>query len=136
VASVAVPLYLSEIGPPKHKNRLGIANQGFIVLGVFTTQALAIPLSRPYLWRIVPLVSAVLSSVLLITSCLVDESPAWARKRDQHSANATLGEVESLLSSDGKPRCLTVASLVCCLVLTMGFSPTRTRSADSVTIVA
>jgi MFS family permease len=87
IATVVTPLYLSETAPPAYKNRLGIANQSFIVLGVLLTQSLAIPLSRPYLWRFVPIVSAFISFLLLAASPFVEESRVWlqhqARKDDR-----------------------------------------------------
>jgi MFS family permease len=77
IATVVTPLYLSETAPPLYKNRLGIANQSFIVLGVFLTQLLALFLSRPYMWRLVPLVSAGISVALLGSSLWADESHVW-----------------------------------------------------------
>ncbi len=120
VATVAVPLYLGEIGAPHQKNRLGIANQGFIVMGVFSAQAFAIPLSRPYIWRLVPLVSAVLSVILLITSFMIKESPIWLKKRGEQgrrAVNNTPGELESLLSGEGEKK--------------LDFRPFEIRSVDA-----
>jgi MFS family permease len=83
IATVVTPLYLSETAPPLYKNRLGIANQSFIVLGVFLTQSLALFLSKPHIWRFVPLVSAAISLALLGSSIWVEESQVWIQSRRQ-----------------------------------------------------
>jgi hypothetical protein len=97
---VVTPLYLAETAPPTYKNRLGIANQSFISTGVLWTQALAIPLSKPYLWRFIPLVSAALALALLGTSLLVEESHVWLESQVKETqAESDVEEADPLLGT-------------------------------------
>jgi MFS family permease len=104
IATVVTPLYLGETAPPAYKNRLGIANQSFIVLGVLLTQSLAIPLSRPYLWRFVPIVSAVISFLLLVASPFIQESSIWLQHRARKDGKELDAQESDPLLNDGEPQ--------------------------------
>lgn len=104
IATVVTPLYLGETAPPAYKNRLGIANQSFIVLGVLLTQSLAIPLSRPYLWRFIPIVSAVISFLLLAASPFIQESSIWLQHRARKDGKELDAQESDPLLNDGEPQ--------------------------------
>lgn len=90
LATVLVPLYLSEIAPPSMKKSLGIANQFFIVVGILIGQSLSIPFSQPLRWRWVLLVAVGIAALQLGGSFLVGEG----RKTD---------EVEPRSGGEGRP---------------------------------
>lgn len=106
---MVTPLYLSETAPSAYKNRLGIANQSFIVIGVLFTQSLAIPLSSPSIWRFVPIVSATISLLLLATSPYVEESHIWLQHRSRKdTGDSDIQEYDPLLS-DGEQNNVRIA---------------------------
>lgn len=71
LATVCVPLFLSEIAPPAIKRSLGIMNQLFIVFGMLIGQSLSFPFAKPLIWRWVFAVSSGLAVVQLAGSLLV-----------------------------------------------------------------
>lgn len=73
LATVLVPLYLSEIAPASMKKSLGIANQFFIVIGILTGQSLSLPFSAPMIWRWVFAVAIGISVLQLLGSFLVKQ---------------------------------------------------------------
>lgn len=79
LATVSVPLFLSEIAPPSIKKSLGIMNQLFIVIGMLLGQSLSIPLTRYGQWRWVFAVSAGLA-VLQILGSLAISAPEVKRE--------------------------------------------------------
>jgi SP family facilitated glucose transporter-like MFS transporter 3 len=52
-------------------------NQLGVTTGIVTALALGIPLSRPTIWRIVPLIAAVLPVLQILSAPMMTESPVW-----------------------------------------------------------
>lgn len=80
--TVLVPIYLSEISPIHLRGSVGVLNQLAIVLGIFIAQLVSLPLSKPYLWRWIFIISAAFSALQLLTAPLMIESPTWAIERE------------------------------------------------------
>ncbi|WVR06010.1 hypothetical protein IAU60_003038 [Kwoniella sp. DSM 27419] len=94
LATVTVPLFLSEVAPPALKRSLGIMNQIFIVIGMLISQSLSFPFAKAMTWRWVLSVSVGIAVVQLAASVLVRE-PEETSTEDE---NASLlgGETEAL----------------------------------------
>lgn len=93
-AIVVVPIYISELAPPRGKGFFGAFTQVMINLGILIAQLLGYFLSRDNLWRII-LASAGGIGVLHMGGLLfVPESPKWLAEHDspQH-AKAILGRI-------------------------------------------
>ncbi|WVQ62040.1 uncharacterized protein L199_000174 [Kwoniella botswanensis] len=98
LATVTVPLVLSEVAPPSIKRALGIMNQIFIVLGMLTAQSLSFPFAKPFTWRYVLTVSFGLAIIQLLGSLLIREpTKGQYTGRDEESDEET-----SLLPSDNE----------------------------------
>ncbi len=74
---VVVPIYISEIAPPKEKGLFGALTQIMINLGILLTQVLGYFLSRDSWWRMILAVAAMIGIVQLTGLSLVPESPKW-----------------------------------------------------------
>ena len=74
---VVVPIYISEIAPPKEKGLFGALTQIMINLGILLAQVLGYFLSRDNLWRIILAVAGATSLLQLLALSLVPESPKW-----------------------------------------------------------
>lgn len=77
-AIVVVPLYLSEVGPPYMRGRLGFMNQACINIGILVAQILGIFFSDYGKWRVILFFGAFLGALFgfLLAFCLV-ETPKW-----------------------------------------------------------
>lgn len=93
-AIVVVPIYISELAPPRGKGFFGAFTQVMINLGILITQFLGYFLSKDNLWRII-LASAGGIGVLQMAGLLfVPESPKWlAEHDDPQQAKAILGRI-------------------------------------------
>ena len=76
-AIVVVPIYISEIAPPKEKGLFGAFTQIMINMGILIAQLLGYFLSRGQLWRIILGTAGLISLVQLLALFLVPESPKW-----------------------------------------------------------
>ena len=76
-STVIVPLYISEIAPPKQRGLFGSLTQVTINTGILITQALGYYLSKGSLWRIILGVGAGIGLLQGLGLILVPESPAW-----------------------------------------------------------
>ncbi|KAI9663823.1 MAG: hypothetical protein M1821_007313 [Bathelium mastoideum] len=77
-AVVVVPIYISEIAPPKEKGFWGSSTQAMVNFGIFVAQLLGFFLSRGELWRII-LGAGGFFGVLQLAGLLLGgaESPKW-----------------------------------------------------------
>lgn len=77
-AVVVVPIYISEIAPPKEKGFWGSSTQVMVNFGIFVAQLLGFFLSKGELWRIILGVGG-LFGVLQLAGLLLGgvESPKW-----------------------------------------------------------
>ena len=76
-STVIVPLYISEIAPPKERGLFGTMTQITINVGILITQTLGYYLSKPSLWRIILAVGFGIAVLQLVGLCFLPESPAW-----------------------------------------------------------
>ena len=76
-AVVVVPIYISELAPPKEKGLFGALTQIMINLGILTTQILGYFLSRDSLWRVILATAGVIGTLQFLGLALVPESPKW-----------------------------------------------------------
>lgn len=82
LATVSVPLFLSEIAPPSIKKSLGIMNQLFIVIGMLLGQSLSIPLTQYSKWRYVFAVSTGLAILQVLGSLTIDAKEVKKESRE------------------------------------------------------
>jgi sugar porter (SP) family MFS transporter len=93
-STVIVPLYISEVAPPKERGLFGSLTQVTINSGILITQTLGYFLSKGFLWRIILAVGACIGLVQGIGLCFVPESPAWlAAHKDPQVAIRTLQRI-------------------------------------------
>ncbi|KAM0326114.1 hypothetical protein ACHAQA_006707 [Verticillium albo-atrum] len=93
-ATVVVPLYVSEIAPPKERGLFGFMTQISINLGILLTQTLGFFLSHGDSWRIILATGAVIALVQSFGLLFVPESPAWlAANGDVNGARRILQRI-------------------------------------------
>lgn len=94
-AVVVVPIFISEVAPPKEKGFFGSFTQVMINFGIFTTQLLGYFLSRGQLWRIVLGVGGAIGLAQAIGLMLGGvESPKWMADHGRPSrARRTLSKM-------------------------------------------
>ena len=91
---VVVPIYISEISPPKEKGLFGALTQVMVNLGILIAQLLGYFLSKDNLWRIILAVAGVIGLLQLFGLLLVPESPKWlAEHKHPQQARDTLRKV-------------------------------------------
>lgn len=76
-AIVVVPIYISEIAPPKEKGLFGALTQVLINTGILVAQLLGYFLSRGNLWRIILAAAGGFGLAQFLGLFLVPESPKW-----------------------------------------------------------
>ena len=90
-AVVVVPIYISEVAPPKEKGLFGAFTQIMVNLGIVITQLLGYFLSKGGLWRIILGVAGGIGLFQLLALALVPESPKWlAEHRNAQHARQVL----------------------------------------------
>lgn len=93
-STVIVPLYISEVAPPKERGLFGTMTQVMINTGILVTQTLGYYLSKGTLWRIILGVGAGLGLLQGLGLVFVPESPAWlAAHKDPQRAIQTLQRI-------------------------------------------
>ena len=93
-STVIVPLYISEVAPPKERGLFGSMTQVTINIGILLTQTLGYYLSKGSLWRTILAAGAGIGLVQGIGLCFVPESPAWlAAHKDPQRAVRTLQRI-------------------------------------------
>ena len=86
-AVVVVPIYISEVAPPKEKGLFGALTQIMVNAGIVIAQLLGYFLSRDNLWRIILVVAGGIGVFQLLALSLVPESPKWLaeHRNPQHA---------------------------------------------------
>ena len=86
-AVVVVPIYISEVAPPKEKGLFGALTQIMVNMGIVIAQVLGYFLSRDGLWRIILAVAGGIGIFQLLALSLVPESPKWLaeHRNPQHA---------------------------------------------------
>lgn len=76
-AVVVVPIYISEVAPPKEKGLFGALTQIMVNMGIVIAQVLGYFLSKDSLWRIILAVAGGIGLLQLLALTVVPESPKW-----------------------------------------------------------
>lgn len=99
-STVIVPIYISEVAPPKERGLFGSMTQVTINVGILITQSLGYYLSKGSLWRIILGVGGGLALTQGVGLCFVPESPAWlASHKNPQQAVRTLQRIRGHGSS-------------------------------------
>jgi sugar porter (SP) family MFS transporter len=99
-STVIVPIYISEVAPPKEKGLFGALTQVTCNTGILITQTLGYYFSRGSLWRIILAVGAGLGLIQFFGLIFVPESPAWlAAHKNPQKALRTLQRIRGSGSS-------------------------------------
>ena len=80
--TVSVPLYIAEIASKNLRGTLGASFQLWIVVGIFVTFALGIPLN--YVWLSISAVGVVV--VMVVAMVFMPESPRWLLRKEKKDA--------------------------------------------------
>ncbi|WP_240980774.1 MULTISPECIES: MFS transporter [unclassified Streptomyces] len=78
-ASTVVPLYLTEIAPPRLRGRLVTANQILLTVGILVSYLINLAYADSADWRAMFAVGLVPSVAMLVGTLLIPESPEWRR---------------------------------------------------------
>ncbi|TAQ86036.1 hypothetical protein B7494_g5648 [Chlorociboria aeruginascens] len=93
-STVIVPLYISEVAPPKERGLFGSMTQVTVNGGILITQTLGYYLSKGSEWRIILAVGVGIAFLQFIGLFFVPESPAWlAAHKDPKKAVRTLQRI-------------------------------------------
>lgn len=93
-AIVVVPIYISEVAPPKEKGLFGAFTQVMINLGILITQLLGYFLSKGNLWRIILASAGAIGLAQMAGLLFVPESPKWlAEHRSPDDARDVLRKI-------------------------------------------
>ncbi|KAI6090624.1 general substrate transporter [Hypoxylon rubiginosum] len=76
-ATVIVPIYISEVAPPRERGTFGAMTQVSINVGILATQTMGYFLSYGSAWRWILAAGIVIAAVQGFGLLLVPESPAW-----------------------------------------------------------
>lgn len=68
---VTVPLHLAEIAPKRLRTLFGTLHQLSIGVGMLVAQALSVPLGKPFVWRYVPAIGALIGVVLFLSGLVL-----------------------------------------------------------------
>lgn len=84
---VVVPIYISEVSPPKEKGLFGAATQIMVNAGIVIAQVLGYFLSKGSMWRIILAVAGGIGIFQLLALSMVPESPKWLaeHRNPQHA---------------------------------------------------
>lgn len=77
VSVVVVPIYISEIAPPKERGFFGAFTQIMTNMGIFTTQLLGYFLSHRQMWRVILAVAGFIGVLQLVGLMFAVDSPVW-----------------------------------------------------------
>ncbi|KAI9643869.1 Bifunctional purine biosynthesis protein PurH [Ciborinia camelliae] len=99
-STVVVPIYISEVAPPKERGLFGSMTQIATNVGILLAQVLGYYLSKGSKWRIILGVGAGLGLLQGVGSLFIPESPTWlATHRDPQKAMRTLQRIRGQGSS-------------------------------------
>jgi MFS family permease len=76
-ALVVVPIYISEISPPRQKGFFGAFTQIMTNMGIFVTQLLGYFLSHGHMWRVILAVAGIIGLIQLAGLTFAIDSPKW-----------------------------------------------------------
>jgi len=94
VSVVVVPIYISEIAPPKERGFFGAFTQIMTNMGIFITQLLGYFLSHGQMWRVILAVAGAIGVLQLLGLFFSVDSPTWqADHGDAREAKANLKRI-------------------------------------------
>ncbi|KAI1624990.1 MFS transporter, SP family, solute carrier family 2, member 2 [Exophiala viscosa] len=94
VSVVVVPIYISEIAPPKERGFFGAFTQIMTNMGIFITQLLGYFLSHGQMWRVILAVAGAIGVLQLLGLLFSVDSPTWqADHGDAREAKANLKRI-------------------------------------------
>ncbi|WP_424887178.1 MFS transporter [Streptomyces sp. XH2] len=102
-ASAVVPLYLSEIAPPRLRGRLVTANQVLLTTGILVSYLINLGFSGTANWRAMFAVGLVPSVAMLLGTLTIPESPARRRPPAPRPPGAGAGTRRMLLARSARP---------------------------------
>ncbi|KAI0521962.1 general substrate transporter [Xylaria bambusicola] len=76
-ATVIVPIYISEVAPPRERGTFGAMTQISINVGILGTQTLGFFLSSESTWRWIFATGIVIAALQILGLFVIPESPAW-----------------------------------------------------------
>src|SRR4051812_46108224 len=95
-SSQAVPVYIAELAPPRHRGHFVTTFNVAIGLGILTADVVAMVLPHSWSWRWMIGGAALPASLLLLCSFRLPESPRWlVGKGDFDGAREVLNRVRS-----------------------------------------
>ncbi|GAP91211.1 putative mfs glucose [Rosellinia necatrix] len=93
-ATVIVPIYISEVAPPRERGTFGAMTQVSINVGILGTQTLGYFLSSESTWRWIFSVGILIATLQLFGLLVIPESPAWlATNKNVSLAKRTLQRI-------------------------------------------
>ncbi|KAI1081536.1 general substrate transporter [Whalleya microplaca] len=93
-ATVIVPIYISEIAPPRERGTFGAMTQVSINIGILITQTMGYFLSYGSAWRWVLSAGVIIAAVQFLGLLVIPESPAWlAANKSVSTARRTLQRI-------------------------------------------
>ncbi|KAI1129026.1 general substrate transporter [Nemania abortiva] len=93
-ATVIVPIYISEVAPPRERGTFGAMTQVSINVGILGTQTLGYFLSSQSTWRWIFGIGIIIATLQLLGLLAVPESPAWlATNKNVSQAKRTLQRI-------------------------------------------
>ncbi|KAI0002698.1 major facilitator superfamily transporter glucose [Xylariaceae sp. FL0662B] len=93
-ATVIVPIYISEIAPPRERGTFGAMTQVSINVGILLTQTMGYFLSYGSAWRWVLAAGVLIAAVQFLGLLVIPESPAWlAANKNVTRARRTLQRI-------------------------------------------
>lgn len=93
-ATVIVPIYISEVAPPRERGTFGAMTQVGINVGILVTQTLGYFLNSESTWRWIFAVGIVIATLQLLGLLVIPESPAWlATHKNVSQAKRTLQRI-------------------------------------------
>ncbi|KAI0101702.1 general substrate transporter [Nemania sp. FL0031] len=93
-ATVIVPIYISEVAPPRERGTFGAMTQVSINVGILGTQTLGYFLSSESTWRWIFGIGIIIATLQVLGLLVVPESPAWlATKKNVSQAKRTLQRI-------------------------------------------
>ncbi|KAI1294351.1 general substrate transporter [Xylaria venustula] len=93
-ATVIVPIYISEVAPPRERGTFGAMTQVSINVGILGTQTLGYFLSSESTWRWIFVVGIIIAALQILGLMIVPESPTWlATHKNVSQAKRTLRRI-------------------------------------------
>ena len=104
VATVLVPIYLGELAPPNLRGTIGTVNQFAHVSGILMADVLSFRFATENGWRTLFSVNILLTSIQLLLSYFVVESPRWLIENNDPRAKQALQQLRGYQEEEALER--------------------------------